>query len=68
MSSKLAASGANLTQANKIIFLEPIFGDETYRNDIEAQAISRSLRIGQKNTLEVIRFYIKETIEETSLH
>lgn len=68
LSSKLAASGANLTQANKIIFLEPIFGDETYRNDIEAQAISRSLRIGQKNTLEVIRFYIKETIEETSLH
>jgi SNF2 family DNA or RNA helicase len=67
LSSKLAASGANLTQANKIIFLEPIFGDKTYRKDVEAQAISRSLRIGQKKPLEVVRFYIKDTIEEDIL-
>jgi SNF2 family DNA or RNA helicase len=58
LSSKDAASGANLTEATKIIFLEPT------QKEIESQAISRSYRIGQTKPIEIIRFIIKDTIEE----
>lgn len=64
LSSQNAASGINLTQANKVIFIEPIHGSEKYKNDIENQAISRADRIGQKRPLEIIRFIIKDTVEE----
>lgn len=64
LSSKNCASGLNLTEANKIIFLEPINGNVEYRNTIEMQAIGRINRINQKNPIEIIRFYIKDTIEE----
>jgi SNF2 family DNA or RNA helicase len=66
LSSDNAASGANLTEANKIIFLEPIYGELNYRREVESQAISRSYRIGQKRTVEIIRFIINNTVE-TSL-
>lgn len=65
LSSKDAASGANLTEASKIIFLEPIYGNHITRKEIESQAISRSYRIGQTKPIEIIRFIIKDTIEET---
>lgn len=64
LSSRNAASGLNLTEANKIILLEPIYGNKEYRNAIENQAIGRADRIGQKNPIEVFRFVIKDTIEE----
>lgn len=64
LSSQNAASGINLTQANKVIFIEPIHGTEKYKNDIENQAVSRADRIGQKRPLEIIRFIIKDTVEE----
>lgn len=64
LSSKNAASGINLTAANKIILLEPVYGTEEYREAIENQAIGRADRIGQKRPIEVIRFIIKDTIEE----
>jgi len=65
LSSKNAASGTNLTAANKIILVEPIYGTKKYRQDIENQSIGRSNRIGQKRQIEVIRFIIKDTVEET---
>lgn len=63
LSSKNAASGINLTAANKIILLEPVYGTEEYRQAIENQAIGRADRIGQERPIEVIRFIIEDTIE-----
>jgi len=68
LSSENAASGINLTVANKIILVEPVYGDAQYRKDIEAQAIGRADRIGQKKEIDVIRFIIKDTIEEKLLN
>ena len=64
LSSRNAASGINLTSANKIILLEPIYGSQEYRKDIESQAIGRADRLGQKRPIQICRFIIKETIEE----
>lgn len=64
LSSRNAASGINLTVANKIILLEPIYGNKEYRYNIESQAIGRADRIGQKKSIKVYRFIIKDTIEE----
>ena len=64
LSSRNAASGINLTMANKIILLEPVYGSSEYRKNIEEQAIGRADRIGQKSPIDVYRFIIKDTIEE----
>lgn len=64
LSSRNAASGINLTKANKIILFEPVYGSTEYRKEIEAQAIGRSDRIGQQRPIDVYRFIIKDTIEE----
>jgi len=63
LSSRNAASGINLTAANKIVLLEPVYGSCEYRNNIESQAIGRADRIGQQRPIQVHRFIIKETIE-----
>lgn len=63
LSSRNAASGINLTAANKIVLLEPVYGSREYRNNIESQAIGRADRIGQKRPIQVHRFIIKDTIE-----
>lgn len=68
LSSEHCASGINLTSANKIILMEPIYGSKDYRKDIENQAIGRADRIGQKRPIEIIRFIIKDTIEEEILN
>jgi SNF2 family DNA or RNA helicase len=64
LSSKNAASGINLTAANKIILVEPVYGTIEYRKDIENQSIGRCARLSQKRPIEVLRFIIKDTIEE----
>jgi len=64
LSSKHAASGINLTVANNIIMLEPVYGSIEYRKDIESQAIGRADRIGQRKSINVYRFIIGNTIEE----
>jgi SNF2 family DNA or RNA helicase len=64
LSSKNCASGINLTIANKIIFLEPIYGTQDYRHNIESQAIGRCDRISQTRPIEIYHFIIKDTIEE----
>lgn len=63
LSSKNYASGINLTIANKIIFIEPIYGDTEYRKNIENQAIGRAKRIGRIDDLDVHRFIIRDTVE-----
>lgn len=64
LSSENAASGLNLTEANKIIFVEPVYGTETNRKNIENQAVGRVNRIGQNKSIEIIRFIIQDTVEE----
>ena len=64
LSSENAASGINLTKASTIIMIDPVYGKYQYRKDIEDQAIARAHRIGQKNDITVVRFIIKDTIEE----
>ncbi|NBO99434.1 MAG: hypothetical protein EBU90_04805 [Proteobacteria bacterium] len=63
LSSRNAASGINLTAANKIVLLEPVYGSSDYRSNIESQAIGRADRIGQQRPIQVHRFIIKDTIE-----
>lgn len=64
LSSENSASGLNLTEARKIIFIEPIYGNIKYRKDMESQAIGRAHRIGNTNNIEIIRFIIKDSVEE----
>ena len=67
LSSMHAASGINLTVANKIILLEPVYGTSEYRKDIETQAIGRADRIGQKRPIDVYRFIIRDTVEHDTV-
>lgn len=64
LSSESAAAGTNLTKASQIIFIDPIYGSYEFRKGQEKQAIGRAHRLGQKSTIRVIRFIIKDTIEE----
>jgi len=64
LSSSYASHGTNLTKANKIVIVNPVGGTKEHREDIEAQAIARSFRLGQTRNLEVVRFVIKDSIEE----
>ena len=64
LSTDHCASGMNLTVANHIIFLESISGTKKKVEDIENQAISRSERLGQKKNIYIMRFLIRNTIEE----
>jgi hypothetical protein len=63
LSSQNAASGINLTKANKIVFIETIIGDYQYRTNTENQAIGRSARIGNNQEIEIVKFIINDTIE-----
>ncbi len=64
LSSDSAASGTNLTKATQVILLDPIYGSYEYRKNQEKQAIGRAHRLGQQNIIKVIRFIIKNSIEE----
>jgi SNF2 family DNA or RNA helicase len=64
LSTKYAASGLDLMEANKIILVDPVYGTEKYKEGIEGQAIHRAARLGQERTVEVIRLLMRDTIEE----
>jgi SNF2 family DNA or RNA helicase len=64
LSSAQSASGTNLTKASQVILIDPIYGDYTYRKGQEKQAIGRAHRLGQKNKIKLIRFIIKNSVEE----
>jgi SWI/SNF-related matrix-associated actin-dependent regulator of chromatin subfamily A3 len=64
LSLEHSASGTNLTEASHIFFIEPIDDIKEKINKIESQAISRAVRLGQKQVVEVIRILCKDTIEE----
>jgi SNF2 family DNA or RNA helicase len=64
LSSASAASGTNLTAATTVIMLEPVSGTYEYRRNTEFQAIGRAYRMGQTKKVTVVRFIVKDTIEE----
>lgn len=64
LSSESAASGTNLTKASQVILLDPVYGNYDFRKNTEKQAIGRAHRMGQKNIVKVLRFVIRDTIEE----
>jgi SNF2 family DNA or RNA helicase len=64
LSSTSAASGANLTRAKQVILLDPVYGSYEFRKNTEWQSIGRAYRMGQQNKVKVIRFIIKDTVEE----
>jgi len=59
-----SASGTNLTEATHIIFVEPINSKNDEVRAIEAQAIGRACRLGQKNKIKVLRILTHNTIEQ----
>lgn len=64
LSSENAASGLDLIEANKIVMIEPVYGDKQYKDNIENQAIGRVNRIGQNKDIFIHKFLIKDSIEE----
>ena len=66
LSSETSASGNNLTEANNIIFVDVLNADKQKTMDVEAQAIGRAVRLGQKKPVKITRFIMKDTIEETT--
>jgi SNF2 family DNA or RNA helicase len=64
LSSDSAASGSNLTKASQVVLLDPVYGAYEFRRNTEWQAIGRAHRMGQTKQVEVIRFVIKDSIEE----
>ena len=50
--------GINLTQANRVFLMEPAMNPA-----LEAQAIGRVYRLGQRKSVQVIRMRVENTIE-----
>ena len=59
LATKSGANGLNLTEATNVILAEPVMSPA-----VEAQAVSRVLRIGQSKDTHVYRLIVKGTIEE----
>jgi SNF2 family DNA or RNA helicase len=64
LSSESAASGTNLTKAEIVILLDPVYGTAEHRRNTEWQAIGRAYRMGQTKTVEVIRFVMENSVEQ----
>jgi len=58
-----AASGSNLIEASHVILLDPVTGTKNEAQAIEAQAIGRAYRQGQKKQVTVVRFMVKDSPE-----
>jgi len=63
ISLKAGGLGLNLTEADYVFILDPWWNPA-----IEAQAIDRAHRMGQKNTVHTYKFITKNTVEEKILH
>lgn len=65
LSSESTVSGANLHNAEEVIFLDPVYGDKQHRINTEKQAIGRVIRLGNKHeNINIIRLLIKDSVEE----
>eukprot|EP00026_Physarum_polycephalum_P002152 Phypoly_transcript_02157.p1 GENE.Phypoly_transcript_02157~~Phypoly_transcript_02157.p1 ORF type:complete len:976 (+),score=126.80 Phypoly_transcript_02157:57-2930(+) len=63
LSLENAASGTNLFEASHVLLMDPITGTKKEAQAVEAQAIARAHRQGQREEVTVVRFLIKDTIE-----
>jgi SNF2 family DNA or RNA helicase len=63
LNSSANAAGTNLIEATHVLLVDPAEGKATERHATEQQAIGRAYRQGQKKSIEVVRFYIKDTVE-----
>ncbi|RDW57005.1 hypothetical protein BP6252_13923 [Coleophoma cylindrospora] len=61
MTTGTGAYGLNLTAANRIFIVEP-----QWNPAVENQAISRAIRLGQVESVQVTRYIIKNTVEQVS--
>ena len=52
----------NLTAASRIHILEP-----QWNPSVESQAIGRAVRLGQGRQVTIIRYIMKNTVEEVSI-
>jgi len=69
LSADRANSGTNLIEASHIILLDThLINNDKERLDVEKQAIGRAVRLGQKNNVQVMRFIMKNTIEQVYLN
>ena len=59
MTLKTGGVGLNLTKASYVFHIEPWWNPA-----VENQATDRAHRIGQQSTVQVIRYLIKESVEE----
>jgi SNF2 family DNA or RNA helicase len=62
ISLKAGGVGLNLTSADYVFIYDPWWNPA-----VESQAVDRSHRIGQKNTVFVYRFVVKDSVEEKIL-
>ena len=63
ISLKAGGVGLNLTAADYVFLLDPWWNPA-----VEAQAVDRAYRIGQKNTVFTYKFITQNTVEEKILH
>jgi superfamily II DNA/RNA helicase len=62
LSMRAGAVGINLTQANRVFLMEPCFNPA-----LEAQAVGRVHRLGQKRDVEIIRLIMQDSVESRML-
>ncbi len=58
LSMRSGAVGINLTQANRVFLMEPAMNPA-----LEAQAVGRVYRLGQRKSVQVIKMQIENSIE-----
>jgi hypothetical protein len=64
LSAEVKASGANLQVATNVILLDPAGSSAEHGANLETQAIGRAVRMGQEGAVQVVRFCVKDTVEE----
>jgi len=63
LSSDKCSSGTNLTEASHVFLLDSISESAESSKANEIQAIGRAARLGQKKTVHVYKFVVRDTIE-----
>lgn len=63
LSTTNSSVGTNLVQANTVVFLDPVY-QVSERDRLETQCLARVMRLTQKNPVKLVKFVVKNTIEE----
>jgi len=68
LSAEVKALGTNLQAATNIVLLDPAGDSAEHGANLETQAIGRAVRMGQENAVRVVRFCVRDTVEEELFH